>query len=57
MSKNRGPFLIATLDEAVLRIGWYRRRWLVEICFRIVKSGCRVEALQLATVERLERAR
>jgi hypothetical protein len=47
---------MTTLDEAVLRIAWYRRRWLVEIFFRIVKSGCRVEALQLATVDRLERA-
>jgi hypothetical protein len=47
---------VATLDEAVLRIAWYRRRWLAEIFFRILKSGCRVEALQLATVDRLERA-
>jgi hypothetical protein len=47
---------VTTLDDAILRIGWYRRRWLMEIFFRIVKSGCRVEALQLATVERLERA-
>ena len=47
---------VTTLDDAVLRIGWYRRRWLAEIFFRILKSGCRVEALQLATVERLERA-
>lgn len=47
---------VTTLDDAVLRIGWYRRRWLAEIFFRIIKSGCRVEALQLATVERLERA-
>lgn len=50
---NESP---TTLEAAVLRIGWYRRRWLMEIFFRIVKSGCRVEALQLATVERLERA-
>lgn len=28
----------------------------MEIFFRVVKSGCRVEALQLTTVERLERA-
>lgn len=47
---------VETLDEACLRIAGYRRRWLVEIFFRILKSGCRVEALQLATVERLERA-
>jgi len=47
---------VGTLDGACLRIAWYRKRWLVEVFFRILKSGCRVEALQLATVERLERA-
>jgi hypothetical protein len=46
----------ATLEQVVELIGWYRCRWLVEIFFRILKSGCRVEALQLATLERLERA-
>ena len=45
-----------TLEEAVELIEWYRRRWLVEVFFRILKSGCRVEALQLGTLERLERA-
>ena len=45
-----------TLEQMVELIDWYRRRWLVEIFFRIWKSGCRVEALQLATLERLERA-
>lgn len=35
---------------------WYRRRWRVEIFFRILESGCRVETLQLGTLERLERA-
>jgi IS4 transposase len=37
-------------------IDWYRRRWLIEIFFRILKSGCRVESLQLSNVDRLERA-
>src|SRR5512135_3162007 len=46
----------ATLEAAVELLEWYRCRWLVEIFFRILKSGCRVEALQLATLERLERA-
>jgi hypothetical protein len=46
----------AFLDDAVLRVGSYWRRRLMEIFFRIIKSGCRVEALQLATAERLERA-
>lgn len=45
-----------TLEAVVELIEWYRRRWLVEIFFRILKSGCRVEALQLGTLERLERA-
>ena len=45
-----------TLEAAVELIEWYRCRWLVEIFFRILKSGCRVEALQLGTLERLERA-
>ena len=41
-----------TLEAVVELIEWYRRRWLIEIFFRIWKSGCRVESLQLATVER-----
>jgi hypothetical protein len=45
-----------TLEAVVELIEWYRRRWLVEVFFRIWKSGCRVEALQLGTLERLERA-
>ena len=45
-----------TLEAIVELIDWYRRRWLVEIFFRILKSGCRVEALPLGTLERLERA-
>ena len=45
-----------TLEEVVQLIDWYRKRWLIEIFFRIWKSGCRVEALQLGTFERLERA-
>ena len=45
-----------TLEAMVQLIEWYRRRGLAEIFFRIWKSGCRVEALQLGTLERLERA-
>jgi len=47
---------VETLEEAAELIDWYRRRWFIEIFFRILKSGCRVEALQLSTLERLERA-
>ena len=47
---------VETLEQASEMINWYRRHWLIEIYFRILKSGCRVESLQLSSVERLERA-
>ncbi|MDB0559499.1 IS4 family transposase, partial [Ralstonia solanacearum] len=45
-----------TLAEAIELIDWYRARWEIEILFNVLKNGCRVEALQLGTIERLERA-
>jgi len=47
---------ITTLEQARQRIEWYRKRWWIEVYFRILKSGCRIQALQLRTFERLERA-
>lgn len=47
--------VVNDLEQAVEMVNWYRRRWLIEIFFRIFKSGCRVEMRQLATMERLER--
>lgn len=46
----------ASLDDAIELIDWYRARWEIEMLFNILKNACRVEALQLGTVERLERA-
>lgn len=37
-------------------LGWYLCRWQVEVYFRILKSGCKVEELQLEKLERLEPA-
>jgi Transposase Tn5 dimerisation domain len=45
-----------TLQEAIELIDWYRARWEIEILFNVLKNGCRVEALQLGAIERLERA-
>ena len=45
-----------TLEAAVELIDWYRARWEIELLFLVLKEGCRVEALQLSTLERLERA-
>jgi hypothetical protein len=45
-----------TFEAVVELIGWYRARWEIELLFLVLKEGCRVEALQLSTMERLERA-
>lgn len=47
---------ISTLAEAVELINGYRARWEIEIYFHVLKNGCRVEALQLASMPRIERA-
>jgi Transposase Tn5 dimerisation domain/Transposase DNA-binding len=47
----------AETDEAVVElINWYRCRWEIEILFDVLKNACRVEALQLGSIERIERA-
>lgn len=47
---------IEAFEAATELIDWYRARWEIELFFHVLKNGCRVEALQLSTVERLERA-
>ncbi len=47
---------IGSLEEAVQKIEWYRERWKIERFHYILKSGCGIEDLQLATKERLENA-
>ena len=46
---------ITTLAEAIECATWYSRRWLVERYHFVLKSGCRIEASQLHTRQRLER--
>ena len=43
------------MAEAIERVEWYACRWGIEVWHRILKSGCRIEARQLATGERLQR--
>lgn len=47
---------VSSFEEAWRCVRWYRLRWLVERYHYVLKSGCRVEELQLRTVARLERA-
>lgn len=47
---------VAPPEQALACVGYYRLRWLVERYHFVLKSGCRVERMQLETVERLRRA-
>ena len=47
---------IDTLAQAVQAVRWYSLRWLIERYHYTLKSGCRVEELQLEKAERLYRA-
>jgi len=45
---------IATTKEVLRVIEYYGCRWEVEIFFRVLKSGCQVEKVQLQEQERME---
>jgi hypothetical protein len=45
---------VATVADAVERVAWYAGRWGIEVWHKILKSGCRIEARQLETAERLQ---
>jgi hypothetical protein len=47
---------VETLEQAAEKINWYCSRFQVEVFFRILKTGCQVEELQLSSLERLEPA-
>lgn len=47
---------VESLADALRCADWYSLRWLVERYHLVLKSGCRVERLQLETAERIERA-
>lgn len=44
----------ATTELALERLGWYAKRWGIEVFHRILKSGCRIEDRQLGTADRIE---
>ena len=46
---------VRNFDDACERIQWYTCRWMVELFFKILKSGCKAEERQLETAERLKR--
>jgi hypothetical protein len=46
---------VGTLAEAVEKLQWYCVRWSIEVFHKVLKSGCRVEAVQLQQAARLQR--
>ena len=44
------------LTDVIELIDWYRARWEIETYFHVLKNGCKVEALQLSDIDRIERA-
>jgi len=41
-------------DQALEKLRWYAKRWGIEVFHKTLKSGCRIEERQLATVPRIE---
>lgn len=53
-------FILTTIpvlnyEDAFEKIEWYRQRWVIEVFFKTLKSGCNIEDYQLHTFERLKR--
>lgn len=46
---------VQTTTDALQRLAWYACRWGIEVWHKVLKSGCRIEARQLETAERLKR--
>jgi hypothetical protein len=46
---------VATVGDALERVAWYACRWGIEVWHKILKSGCQIEARQLARADRLRR--
>jgi Transposase DNA-binding/Transposase Tn5 dimerisation domain len=46
---------VNSAEDALERLDWYAARWGIELWHKVLKSGCRVEARQLETFERLQR--
>ena len=47
---------VESAAAALERLGWYAARWGIAVWHKVLKSGCRIAARQLASAARLERA-
>ena len=46
---------VATVEQAFDIVDYYVCRWQIEVWHKVLKSGCRIEARQLETADRLRR--
>jgi len=46
---------VSSFEQAVEKLQWYTCRWQIEIFFKILKSGCRIEQRQFESAERIKR--
>jgi hypothetical protein len=46
---------VHTTQDTVERVDWYAGRWGIEVLHKVLKSGCRLEARQLARAAQLRR--
>jgi len=46
---------ILNFKDACEKVEWYAKRWGVEVFHRILKSGCKVEARQLGSADKIKR--
>lgn len=46
---------VESADDAWTIVQWYSCRWLIEILFKVLKTGCVAEERQLETADRLKR--
>jgi hypothetical protein len=44
---------VSSRSEAIEKLHWYAQRWKIETFYKILKSGCRAEAVKLRTADRL----
>jgi Transposase DNA-binding/Transposase Tn5 dimerisation domain len=50
-----GDLPIDTLEQVRTFVNYYKVRWMIEIVFRTLKSGCRVEDRRFEHMDRIER--
>ncbi|WP_419234585.1 IS4 family transposase [Rickettsia endosymbiont of Nabis limbatus] len=46
---------VSSFEDAVERITWYKLRWKIEEYFRVLKSGCKIEASRLSAETKLQK--